>query len=190
MSTAQILETLSTSQAEVMAALKEVADLLCRSHTHHMAPLDIHPGEIVDLYTLTIDCGPGDIIWQVEMLPNCHFKAIKRCKQVTIPNINPSRPSLPFLQPRYVWGAEICNQILQLIRIADSGANWWTNDSVFKSDQPHNIYYLYHPGFGNNVPPTQPRTIHAGYQAFLVGNNVPLYYRTSQHFLQLSSTRG
>ena len=86
MSAAQILETLTTSQEKVLEALKEAADLLCNCHTHDMAPLDINPGEFVELYSLIIDCGEGDIIWQVEMWPNCRFKTIKRCKRVTIPN--------------------------------------------------------------------------------------------------------
>ena len=86
MSAAQILETLTISQEKVLEALKEAADLLCNCHTHNMAALDINLGEFVELYSLTIDCGEGDIIWLVEMWPNCRFKTIKRCKSVTIPN--------------------------------------------------------------------------------------------------------
>jgi len=84
MSAAQILEILATSQEKVLEALKEAADLLRNCHTHTMAALDINPGEFVKLYSLTIDCGEGDIIWELEMWPNCHFKTIKRCKRVTI----------------------------------------------------------------------------------------------------------
>ena len=86
MSAAQILETLTISQEKVLETLKEAADLLCNCHTHDIAPLAINPGEFVELYILTIDCGEGDIIWLVEMWPNCRFKTIKRCKRVTIPN--------------------------------------------------------------------------------------------------------
>ena len=86
MSAAQILETLTTSQEKVLETLKEAADLLCNCHTHNMAALAINPGEFVELYSLVIDCGEGDVVWQVEMWPNCRFKTIKRCKRVTIPN--------------------------------------------------------------------------------------------------------
>jgi len=86
MSAEQILAALTTSEETVLKTLKEVADILCDCHTHNLAALDNNPGEVVELYCLAIDCGEGDIIWQVEMWPNCHFKSIKRCKRVTIPN--------------------------------------------------------------------------------------------------------
>ncbi|PUU73998.1 hypothetical protein B9Z19DRAFT_1134018 [Tuber borchii] len=48
--------------------------------------LDINLGKFVELYSLTINRGEGDIIWQMEMWLKCHFKMIKCCKKVTIPN--------------------------------------------------------------------------------------------------------
>ncbi|PUU74004.1 hypothetical protein B9Z19DRAFT_1068548 [Tuber borchii] len=188
MSVAQILETLTTSQEKVLETLKEAADILCNYHTHNMAPLEINQGEVVELYSLTIDCGEGDIIWQVEMWPNCCFKTIKRCKRVTIPNVIPTRPSLPFLQPRHIWGEAICNEILQLIRIADPRQNWWRDDSVFKNDEPADVYYFYHPGYWDDLQLNQPRTIQTGYRAFVIGDNLPSYYHTSERFIQLPST--
>ena len=86
MSADQILAAFTTSEETVLKTLKDVADILCNCHTHDMAALDNSPGEIVELYFLTIDCCEGDIIWQVEMWPDCRFKTIKRCKRVTIPN--------------------------------------------------------------------------------------------------------
>ena len=69
MSAARVLETLTISQETVLETLKEAADLLCSCHTNDIAPLAINPGEFVELYTLTIDCGEGDIIWLVECGP-------------------------------------------------------------------------------------------------------------------------
>ncbi|KAG0138608.1 hypothetical protein HOY82DRAFT_595801 [Tuber indicum] len=139
MSATSILASLTTSQDAVLMRLKEAADVLCKDHIHFMAPLAINQGEIVDLYTMTIDCGEDDIVWAVEMWPNCRLKSIKRCKKVSIPNVNPARPSLPLIQPRYVWAEGICNEILKLIRMAHPGENWWANDSVFQSDQPNDL---------------------------------------------------
>jgi len=166
MSAAQISETLTTSREKVLETLKVAADLLCNCHTHNMATLAINPGEFVELYSLIIDYGEGHIIWQVEMWPNCRFKTIKRCKRVTIHNstfmhrrksalilskiadwslfegvniVSPTKASLPFLQPHHIWGDAICNEILQLIRIADPRENWWRDDSVFKNDEPTDV---------------------------------------------------
>ena len=50
--------------------------------------------------------------------------------------VSPDRASLPLLQPRHIWGEAICNEIFQLIRIADSEQTWWVDDSVFKDDEP------------------------------------------------------
>ena len=79
------METFTTLQEKVLETLKETADLLCNCHTNNMAALDINPGEFVELYSLIVDYGEGDIIYQVKMWPNGRFKPIKRCKRVTIP---------------------------------------------------------------------------------------------------------
>jgi len=48
--------------------------------------------------------------------------------------------------------------------------------------------YFYHPGFSNHLQQNQPRTLQVGYQAFVVGDNLPSYYHTSERFIQLPST--
>ncbi|CUS15423.1 unnamed protein product [Tuber aestivum] len=141
MSAAQIFSALVIPTEKVLSTLKEVADLLCRNHTHNIAPLDIKTGEIAELYTITIDCGGDDIIWQAEMWPDCRFKTIKRCKRVSIPNISPARGSLPLLQPRRTWNEDLCNEILQLIHVTGPERNWWRDESVFKDNEPTDIWH-------------------------------------------------
>ncbi|PWW79911.1 hypothetical protein C7212DRAFT_307704 [Tuber magnatum] len=188
MSAARRLITLTIPQEQILAALKEAADLLCNNHTHNIAPLDINPGEMVELYTMTLDCGDDDTIMQVEMWTDCTFKTITRCKKVTIPNITAIRGSLPYLQPRRIWKEDICNEILQLVRLTDPNSKWWRNDSIFKDSETANICYFYHPGFGSEVHQGYPRMVYAGYRAYVVGNHAPRYYRNTEWFVQLPST--
>ncbi|PUU73996.1 hypothetical protein B9Z19DRAFT_1068542 [Tuber borchii] len=135
------------------------------------------------------------------MCPNSRFKTIKRCKKVTTPNgifmhrckhalliSKTTERGLFVATPHLGRGYYICNEILQLIRITDPRQNWWRDDPVFKNGEPTHVYYFYHPGNWNDLPLKQPRTIHAGYQAFVVGHNLPNYYHTSKQFIQLPST--
>ncbi|PUU73995.1 hypothetical protein B9Z19DRAFT_1134016 [Tuber borchii] len=138
---AQILETLTTSQERALETLKEATDLLSNCHTHNIAAIDINLGEFVGLYILTIDCGEGDIIWQVEMGKRALLLSgtMDRGLSAGVDVVSPTRASLPFLQPRHIWGEAICNELLQLIRIADPRQNWWKDDSVFKNYEPTHV---------------------------------------------------
>lgn len=82
MSTAYEPEIHPSTKEKATETLSELANLLCKTHSHEITSLDLASGETPEGYCMTIRCSENDIAWKVQMWKDCHLKAIIRCRKV------------------------------------------------------------------------------------------------------------
>jgi len=157
-------QTPSPTPSEAQEILKNIADLLCRGHKHHISAPQITPG-VPTRHSMVIVCPQeGDIKWQVGMSAD-FVKVIRRCKDLPDckflcphrPNIllqnavgaltgengynTPGHPDVTTFAPLSAWEGEQCEDILWLLGIGHLKEGWWEDNPSRLSDQRKDYTY-------------------------------------------------
>ncbi|RPA97674.1 hypothetical protein L873DRAFT_1790827 [Choiromyces venosus 120613-1] len=129
-----MVESLATCK-KALEALKQIADVLCQSHPHQMSIIDDAAGDIVEGYSLSIECGEDNIIWTVKMGENCRFTSLMRSRTEIRPDDNPTQSSRDIFQIEKVWRGQVCHEILTLQSLGKLDKEWWKYPVTCSNDQ-------------------------------------------------------
>ncbi|KAG0636424.1 hypothetical protein HOY80DRAFT_1003494 [Tuber brumale] len=127
--------SLHSSHNTTEERLREIADLLCSAHKHKVTNPFILPNKPIT-HSMVITCHQEDnIIWHVEIFPNCRIKWVRRCRVTSTSRSGQGSMGVMTFEPLSTWEGFQCDDILWLLSIGHLKEGWWEDNPSRWSDE-------------------------------------------------------